>query len=257
MIVESEIESTDTFIRNDMVHLSYNALLVNLKDQNFTLAYQLCQNGVFTANDGKEAGVLDEAANSLDKIITLSYSDYNFINSWGHDLHTLNIDRSELPNAVQDFYTLRVCGYNGTTDMHYYYLMQSILRNSNLDNIEPYDDTLGCEVTHYGNLAIIFYDRQNNPVGICKVAEPQNGVVEALCVTLTEDDFTPPQEMLDVIEQFDVPALTGGYSVVLKNGVSELTIDYDAITQVLPNATYYGLSVAEEPVMYDTLFIIE
>lgn len=108
--------SEKTFLRDDMVAISYNALTAWIKNSNITLAEKLMQENVISYDTAKEIKLLDKIA-AKPKLTKVILSDMEEIKN-GFKIFRITVDRNTLPEKMKDFNMVETGGgpyFNNTT----------------------------------------------------------------------------------------------------------------------------------------------
>ncbi|SHJ32350.1 hypothetical protein [Lutispora thermophila] len=226
LINDDEISKEKGFLRCHMVHISYNALKIKLKDTDETLLDKLIREGVIEKSEAKDV-IPDELKKEKVKMTKLVFKDYN------KGIHNIKIDISTLPEEFKAFSKIHVLGLDKPIDdMDAYFTLNSDIQKANRQRALIYNKQEGSYVTVYSGYTLItLFDETNNPIGYGGFADfVKEGEIEV--------EFKPYKEVyinLNKIEQ--------GIEIDSKGN---LIIDIDKIPAAIKSLNTLGLSSASE-----------
>lgn len=194
--------SEKTFLRDDMVAISYNALTALIKRSNITLAEKLLQENAISHDAAKEIKLLDRIA-SKPKLTKVTFSDmvkYPF----GDIAFTITIDRSTLPEKMRDFDRIVTGGgdyFNNTT-------MWIAQRGAYNDNTSSYESNVKGDTTV--NKWAVYNGNRATCIGLCK---GRTYLGYAVITEKIYSDTTLYLEFKEVTEPEYLEEITAGISI--------------------------------------------
>lgn len=185
-----------TFLRDDMVGISFAALKTQMKDGGKTLAQTLVDAGAISKADASKEGIIT----NISETITATFSNPKPSETYkGYNTHTIKLNRSELPKSIQDFYYLTVQGGNPNTPKDKFNALMSAVKYGKGYLTEAiYSDENGVSNINYGYCCLYFWDKDSNIIARCILQAVDEGKVTAACDVLSAEDFVNPDTESDV-----------------------------------------------------------
>ena len=197
-LVNSEMVTSiqeKVFLRDDLVGISYDALDVYLKDAESPLIEKLIVENAVPFETALEAGLVSKPG--WDGMTTVTFSDYN------DGQHFVSVDRSSLPENMQNFYKILTGGLDGLDEGLFLLSLISNERSQtdlgNFNNAEPYNDEKGFRTRFYPNMNIKLYDKDGNRIGAALLNPVTEGTVN---VEFKEYKAEYPDDFEEVLKPF-------------------------------------------------------